>query len=199
MTSPKVKRVICVYLKKSSLQKSFASLEKHLSCNVALQSKQRTHSTCHARSKTFSRYWSIIGFSHPAHDRSIARPRLPASKKKESIMNSWGPNRFVRSIFNNSPARFRHPFALSLFRPRAVEKYRLKRNVERWKRVDRTRTTRPGVLISNARARHRANTEPGRWNSVTSCFRSFHAENLRFPDCPTPDSLFHKISNCFIF
>lgn len=44
------------YLKKSSLQNSFASLEKHLSCNVVLQSKQRTHSTCHARSKTFSRY-----------------------------------------------------------------------------------------------------------------------------------------------
>lgn len=73
------------YLKKSFLQKSFASLEKHLSCNAALQSKQRTHSTCHARSKTFSRYWSIIGFSHPAHDRSIARPRLPVEIKREHI------------------------------------------------------------------------------------------------------------------
>lgn len=73
---------VVTYLKKSFLQKSFASLEKHLSCNAALQSKQRTHSTCHARSKTFSRYWSIIGFSHPAHDRSIARPRLPVEIKK---------------------------------------------------------------------------------------------------------------------
>lgn len=73
------------YLKKSFLQKSFASLEKHLSCSAALQSKQRTHSTCHARSKTFSRYWSIIGFSHPAHDRSIARPRLPVEIKREHI------------------------------------------------------------------------------------------------------------------
>lgn len=55
------------YLKKSFRQYSFPSLEKHLSLSAEPQSEHCTHCTCQARSRTFSRYRSMMGPWHPAH------------------------------------------------------------------------------------------------------------------------------------
>lgn len=54
------------HLKKSFLQQSRPSLEKHLSVKLHLQSQHCTHLACQALSKTLSRNLSRIGLSHPA-------------------------------------------------------------------------------------------------------------------------------------
>lgn len=54
------------YLKKSFLQYSFPSREKHLSVSVTLQSVHCTQRTCHAWSSTLSKNLSSIGLSQPA-------------------------------------------------------------------------------------------------------------------------------------
>lgn len=54
------------YLKKSFLQYSRPSLEKHLSVKLHLQSQHCTHLACQALSKTLSKNLSRIGLSHPA-------------------------------------------------------------------------------------------------------------------------------------
>ena len=55
------------YLKKSALQNSFPSREKHLSVSLDLHSQQCTHFTCHGRSRTFNRNRSKMGPLQPAH------------------------------------------------------------------------------------------------------------------------------------
>lgn len=54
-------------MKKSSLQNSLPSLEKHFSDKFNLQSKHCIQLWCHALSRTLYKYWSRIGRSHPAH------------------------------------------------------------------------------------------------------------------------------------
>lgn len=83
------------HLKKSSLQNSLSSLEKHLSCSVVLQSKHLTQLACHARSNTFNRNLSRIGFWHPAHVRSIAKPHPPSDRPNE-------PTQFIINIKQNA-------------------------------------------------------------------------------------------------
>ena len=56
-----------IYLKKSLLQKSFPSLEKHFSVSVIPQSEHCTHCMCQALSKTFSKNRSRIGRLQPPH------------------------------------------------------------------------------------------------------------------------------------
>ena len=56
-----------IYLKKSLLQKSFPSLEKHFSVSVIPQSEHCTHCICQALSKTFSKNRSRIGRLQPPH------------------------------------------------------------------------------------------------------------------------------------
>lgn len=55
------------HLKKSFLQKSLFSLEKHRSERSVRQSKQRTQSECHDRSNTVTMYRSSIGLSQAVH------------------------------------------------------------------------------------------------------------------------------------
>lgn len=55
------------HLKKSVLQKSLPSLEKHFSTKVFWQSQHLTHFACHALSSTFRRNRSRMGESQPAH------------------------------------------------------------------------------------------------------------------------------------
>lgn len=68
------------YLKKSFLQYSFPSREKHFSVKVHLQSLHWTHLMCHGLSKTFSRNLSRIGFSQLAQwsivSGDIPQPRV---------------------------------------------------------------------------------------------------------------------------
>lgn len=59
------------HLKKSFLQYSFPSREKHLSVKVHLQSQHWTHLMCHGLSRTLSRNRSTMGFSQLAQN-SIA-------------------------------------------------------------------------------------------------------------------------------
>lgn len=73
------------YLKKSSLQKSFASLEKHFSVSGARQSAHRTHAACHARSSTCKRNLSKMGLSQPA--QAITAP--PASPRPENYVKLY--------------------------------------------------------------------------------------------------------------
>lgn len=54
------------HLKKSFLQYSFPSREKHLSVKVHLQSQHWTHLMCHGLSRTLSRNRSTMGFSQLA-------------------------------------------------------------------------------------------------------------------------------------
>lgn len=54
------------HLKKSFLQYSFPSREKHLSVKVHLQSQHWTHLMCHGLSRTLSRKRSTMGFSQLA-------------------------------------------------------------------------------------------------------------------------------------
>lgn len=68
------------YLKKSFLQYSFPSREKHFSVKVHLQSQHWTHLMCHGLSKTFNRNLSRIGFSQLAQwsivSGDIPQPRV---------------------------------------------------------------------------------------------------------------------------
>lgn len=57
---------LLLYLKKSILQKSLPSLEKHLSVRLQLHSQHCTHLACHALSSTLSRNRSRMGRSQPA-------------------------------------------------------------------------------------------------------------------------------------
>lgn len=57
---------LVAYLKKSFLQYSFPSREKHFSVKVHLQSQHWTHLMCHGLSKTLSKNLSRIGFSQLA-------------------------------------------------------------------------------------------------------------------------------------
>ena len=89
------------YLKKSFLQYSFPSREKHFSVKLHLHSQHWTHLTCHALSKTLRRNRSRIGLSHPAQC-TMTLDHLPLSLSLYLIrqqINSTGRTRidcFVR-------------------------------------------------------------------------------------------------------
>lgn len=65
------------HLKKSFLQYSLPSREKHFSVNVHLQSQHWTHLMCHGLSSTLSRNLSTIGFSQLAHWSMVRTGGIP--------------------------------------------------------------------------------------------------------------------------
>lgn len=83
------------YLKKSVLQYSLPSLEKHFSVKLHLQSQHCTHLACHARSSTFRRNLSRMGRSHPAHwsmfTTESPKPRHTESWFQYKVLEAEGP------------------------------------------------------------------------------------------------------------
>lgn len=72
-------QIKCTNLKKSFLQKSFPSLEKHFSVSLALHSQHWTHLTCQGLSSTLSKKRSKMGRSQPAQTWTIFADHLAPS------------------------------------------------------------------------------------------------------------------------
>lgn len=87
MDSPTVQFSSChllrPYLKKSFLQYSLPSREKHFSVKLHLHSQHCTHLTCQALSSTLSRKRSRIGLSQPAQwTMALAGLQTPADEAR---------------------------------------------------------------------------------------------------------------------
>ncbi len=76
------------YLKKSFLQYSFPSREKHFSVKVHLHSQHWTHLVCHGLSKTLSKNLSRIGFSQLAQWSIVWRYPQPSRMVKGYTLSS---------------------------------------------------------------------------------------------------------------
>lgn len=86
----KLTSTLDAYLKKSFLQYSFPSREKHFSVKVHLQSQHWTHLMCHGLSKTLSKNLSRIGFSQ------LAQWSIVRSYSQPSVLD-------VRCVSSNFP------------------------------------------------------------------------------------------------
>jgi len=64
--------IIGAYLKKSSLQNTWPFLAKHLSVNLAPQSRHVRHLACQHLSRTLRTYLSKITSWHPPHFGIVA-------------------------------------------------------------------------------------------------------------------------------
>lgn len=84
------------YLKKSFLQYSLPSREKHFSVKLHLHSQHCTHLTCQALSSTLSRKRSRIGLSQPAQWTMAlgwaATPQLKHESELKSTVVAYRPS-----------------------------------------------------------------------------------------------------------
>lgn len=77
------------YLKKSFLQYSLPSREKHFSVKLHLHSQHCTHLTCQALSSTLSRKRSRIGLSQPAQWTMALTGRTTPQMKCSTHTHKW--------------------------------------------------------------------------------------------------------------
>lgn len=100
------------HLKKSFLQYSFPSREKHLSVKVHLQSQHWTHLMCHGLSRTLSRNRSTMGFSQLAQ-YSIAclqvavilQQNTQTTTTKTTPSRSPHKSKCIRSVASSAASR----------------------------------------------------------------------------------------------